>query len=276
MESLQSGAVLYTEGGNMNDGEKEKYMLASRLSSFERKVDKSMQIIHEAIGKEGQWVLSFSGGKDSTVLADLLFRCGWRGKGIYFWYSDFENPEENTSQVAWANENYGYDIKKVKCYGSCDAWEEAGHFFSTPTSDEEKSAAKKCSLGFKKASKKFMQENDCKNIFMGMCKEESRARQINLNMRGSTYFVDSRGGYTCCPLSNWSGTDIWAYIVSRDLPYLSIYDLTFWPRERIRNELTVLYCSDLILCGEFTQYRMAYPDLFAKLQKKFPEVREYA
>lgn len=275
MEILQSGAVLCAEGDGMNDDEKEKYLLMARLPTFRRKVENSMRLISEALEKEGEWVLSFSGGKDSTVLADLLSRCGWKGSGIYFWYSEFENPEENTNQVAWANQNYSYCIKKIKCYGSYDAWEETGHFFICPQTKEEKCAAKKCSSGFKNASKEFMKSNGCKNIFMGLCKEESRARQINLNMRGNTYFVASRGGYTCCPLSNWSGADIWAYIVSHDLPYLSIYDLAFWPRERIRNELTVLYCSDLILRGEFAQYRMAYPDLFAKLQKKFPEVKGY-
>lgn len=260
----------------MNDAEREAYLLTARLPAFGRKVEQSKEIIRRALKEKGRWVLSFSGGKDSTVLADLLFQCGWKGAGIYFWYSKYENPSENDRQVQWARNEYGFDIQKHRCYGSYDAWKEVGHFFVIPETENEKTAARKCAAGFKETSRSFMSEIDAQNIFMGLCKEESRARQISLNMRGPLYRTKLREGWTCCPLSNWTGTDVWAYTVSRGLPYLGIYDLPHWDRKRIRNELTVIYCSESVLRGEFTQYHLAYPELFAKLCHEFPEVKGYA
>lgn len=260
----------------MNDAEVEKYLFASKLPAFKKKVEKSLFAIQRALTYSGQWALNFSGGKDSTVLADLLSRCDWHGKGMYFKYSEYENPEENDKQAEWACQNYGYDIQKLKCYGSYDAWKEVGHFFVAPRTQREKVAAQKCKSGFKKVSTNFMNKNGLQNEFMGLCKDESNSRRISLSMRGSLYFTKARAGYTCCPLADWTAQDIWAYIVSHNLPYLSIYDIPYYSREKIRNELTIIYCPVLLLHGEFLQYRLAYPELYAKLQKEFPEVREYA
>jgi phosphoadenosine phosphosulfate reductase len=268
--------MLYARGDEkLKEYEREMYLLKSKSKRFKRLVENTKEIIHQALKKEGEWIISFSGGKDSTVLADLLSKCGFKGDGIYFYYSKYENPDENTKQVKWANEYYGYNIKTVKCYGSHDAWKEVGHFFNIPTTDIEKIAAKKCCKDFKEQSERFMANGEYENIFMGLCKDESRARQISLNIKGKLYQTKFRCGWTCCPLADWTASDIWAYIVSEELPYLSVYDLSHWNREKIRNELTVLYCPDLVLKGEFLQFRMAYPNLFAEMCKEFPQIREY-
>ena len=253
----------------------EKYTLLSKSDRHKRLVSNTLETIHKALSNAGEWAISFSGGKDSTVLADLLSVAGWKGKGIYFVYSDYENPKENLQQVEWAGDHYGYDIHVVKRYGDYDCWKEVGHFFVIPETENEKSAMRKISNVRKTVSREFMRSNGLRNLFIGMRKEESRTRQIVLRKKGMIYSTQIRDGLTCCPLANWKGSDIWAYIVSNDLPYLSIYDLPYWNRERIRNELTVISCSNAVLRGEFLQYRIAYPDLFQKLKTEFPGVMMY-
>jgi phosphoadenosine phosphosulfate reductase len=260
----------------MTDGEKEKYLLVARLPAYKRKVDKTLQDIYKALSMLGNWMICYSSGKDSTVLLDLLIRVGWCGIGAHYVCSDYEDPPENQEQAERARQMYGADIRDIHCYGEDDAWREAGHFFCEPVTDVEKKVAARANTEFKKVSDEFMRENNLSNMFMGLTKDESRARRIALSIHGSLYYAKTRNGWTCCPLANWTAQDIWAYIVSRDLPYLSVYDIPHFSRERIRNELTVMYCPAIVAHGELLQYRLAYPDLYARLQKEFPEVRKYA
>ena len=260
----------------MTEAERETYLLAARMPGHKRKVEQALRIIRRALFMSGNWMISYSSGKDSTVLLDLLARAGWRGVGFHAVCSEYEDPPENQRQTAKANEMYDVDIHNIHCYGEYDAWREAGHFFCEPVTAEEKCVARKANSDFKKAAASFMEEHSVSNIFMGLTKDESRARQITLNKRGPLYQTKSRDGWTCCPLANWSGSDIWAYIVSHDLPYLSVYDCPHFNRERIRNELTVMYCPAIVAHGELLQYRLAYPELFARLCREFPEVRKYA
>lgn len=260
----------------MNDEEREKYLLAARFPAFKRKIESSILTIQKALTCPGKWMISYSSGKDSTVLLDLLIRAGWQGIGFHCICSEYEDPPENQTQTEKARQMYGTDIRNIHCYGEYDAWREAGHFFCDPITDIEKKTAHKANTEFKKASANFMLENSISNIFMGLTKEESKARRISLSMRGNLYYSKMRKGWTCCPLANWTATDIWAYIVANNLPYLSVYDIPYYSRERIRNELTVMYCPAIVAHGELLQYRLAYPELYAKLQKEFPEVRKYA
>lgn len=260
----------------MTDAERETYLLAARLPGYKRKVNGAMQEICRALSMPGKWMISYSSGKDSTVLLDLLVRAGWEGLGFHAICSEYEDPPENQLQAEKARKQYGTDIRDIRCYGEYDAWREAGHFFCEPVTIAERKSARRANTEFKKVSSTFMQEHGIKNMFMGLTKDESRAREITLNKRGAIYQTKARSGWTCCPLANWSARDIWAYIVSHDLPYLSVYDCPYFSRERIRNELTVMYCGYITAHGVLLQYRLAYPDLFARLQKEFPEVRKYA
>jgi 3'-phosphoadenosine 5'-phosphosulfate sulfotransferase (PAPS reductase)/FAD synthetase len=151
-----------------------------------------------------------------------------------------------------------------------------GHFFCDPTTPAEKEAARHANTEFKEASRCFMGEHGIANMFLGLCKDESRARRIHLSMRGQIYKTKLTDGWTCCPLANWTADDIWAYIVSRDLPYLAVYDIPFFDRRTIRNELTVMYTPAIVAHGLLLQYRLAYPKLYARLKKEFPEIGLYA
>jgi 3'-phosphoadenosine 5'-phosphosulfate sulfotransferase (PAPS reductase)/FAD synthetase len=275
VESWQSGDMLHAGGNNVNADEKEKYSIAARLSTFNHKVERSISTIKKALQEHPEnWMISYSSGKDSTVLLDLLISAGWRGIGFHCICSDYEDPPENQLQAEKARKMYGIDITDVHCYGEYDAWKEVGHLFCVPESAEETRTARRANTEFKKTSERFMKEHQISNIFMGLCKDESRARKINLRMRGQIYQTKS-GRWTCCPLADWTACDIWAYIISRDLPYLHVYDIPHFSREKIRNELTLLYCDYITSHGVLLQYRMAYPELFAKLRKEFPGVGNY-
>lgn len=63
--------------------------------------------------------------------------------------------------------------------------------------------------------------------FVGLRAEESKRREKTIKLNGLIYQYKSgryKDHYRACPLGWWSWRDVWAYIVSNDLPYLHSYD----------------------------------------------------
>lgn len=257
------------------DDEMEMYFTASLLSSYKRKVERAAQTIQDALKIPGGWMISYSSGKDSTVLLDILCKSGWKGLGYHAVCSKYEDPAENIALSKKSSEKYGVDISVVKSFGEYDAWKAAGYFFTTPETPEEKRLARLANSDFKQKSREFMQSNNIRNYFLGLTKAESRGRKISLSSRGNTYQLKT-GEWVCCPLADWTPREIWAYIVSNGLEYLSVYDTPGFSREQLRNELTVMYTSGLVRRGIMLQYKMSYPALFRSLKKEFPEAGLYA
>jgi 3'-phosphoadenosine 5'-phosphosulfate sulfotransferase (PAPS reductase)/FAD synthetase len=65
---------------------------------------------------------------------------------------------------------------------------------------------------------------------MGIRAEESHARRMLIACRGDAYTYTD-GGSAVLPVARWSTADIWAYIITHDLPWLDIYD-ALGPRAR--------------------------------------------
>src|SRR5690606_35979235 len=66
-------------------------------------------------------------------------------------------------------------------------------------------------------------ENGITGQFLGLRKEESNGRRISLLKRSPIYQMQD-GMWKCCPLADWTAKDVWAYIVTRNLPYPKFYD----------------------------------------------------
>lgn len=98
---------------------------------------------------------------------------------------------------------------------------------------------------------------------------ESKQREIVLNQKGAIYQAKSRRSITCCPLLDFTNDDIWAYIFSNGLKYLSIYDYPCIDRRVNRNEITMLYNNAIIRNGQITYYKQMYPEFFAWLKKRW-------
>lgn len=259
----------------MNEDELEKYVLIAKTNRFKKLVEETHKEIDKALEISKSFYLSYSSGKDSTVLLDLLSRHHWSQQALHMIASKYEDPEENIILSKKAEQNYNITINRVDCYGEYDAWKEVGHFFIKPDAREEKRCANKANNDFKKVAEMFSVENGLPNRFMGVTKAESRAREINIAVRGKTYQL-TNGTYASNPLANWKNEDIWAYIAINNLDYLSVYDKQlFKKRELIRNELTVLYQNESLAREILVMYRYAYPLLFKQLIAEFPEARAF-
>jgi 3'-phosphoadenosine 5'-phosphosulfate sulfotransferase (PAPS reductase)/FAD synthetase len=108
---------------------------------------------------------------------------------------------------------------------------------------------------------------------LGMRAQESLARKACMKYHGLTYQLKDSGHWVTNPIGHWSHADVWAYLVSRELPWHPLYDHEWagQTRETIRNG-GWLY-TDGADRGWAAWLRRFYPELFERLAEEFPRVR---
>lgn len=181
----------------MNKYTKKGFLLHSRRNDFKIKVEKSLKIIKEAFDNHNCYV-SFSGGKDSTVLTHLCLNLN---KDVPVWHWDYGDdlmPRPIESEVLNNLESLGaVNIVVNKRQGDgADTSSGYKQFFGQISNNKK--------------------TYDWNMGLIGVRREESNRRKHKYKC----YFQDGE----CYPLLDWSSDDVWAYIVSNDLPYSSVYD----------------------------------------------------
>lgn len=257
------------------EADRRAYLLHAKLAPYQRRVDKAIETVREALKDVRHPLLSFSSGKDSVVLLDIAIRAGFDGDLLFFKYgisTDVETPVENLELLKYYAGKHGLDYHILDCSGEVDCWERCGRFILFPETAGEKRIFTQTNMDFAKKSETFCRENGVDLQLIGLRKAESARRKVMLNKKGQIYTVRSRESLTCCPLANFSSEDIWAYIFSNDLKYLSIYDYPFMDRRMIRNEITMLYNDALIRHGMISYYREMYPFFFAWIKDRWGDV----
>ena len=202
----------------------------------------------------GNVYISFSGGKDSTVLLYLVRKLypevpavfvdtGLEYPEIKEFIKTFDNvitlrPKMNFKQVL---DKYGYPvisktiattIRKLKTQNLSDKYrnkllngDERGnagmlskkyrYLLSAPFKISEQC----CDVMKKNPIKKFEKETNKKG-FIGTMTEDSRNREVQYLKEGCNNFSKEKS----MPISFWLQKDIWGYIKQKKLPYCSVYD----------------------------------------------------
>lgn len=225
----------------------------------------------------GKWAIAYSGGKDSTVLLHILLEAGWRGPMVLYYYSEIENPPENVEMARREAKEHGLELHILNCQesSSLEAFRRLGYLFIYPATEEEKKIVKVVDTAFRRQMDAFCKNMGLAGTFLGLRREESYRRAISLAKSGPIYHAKGRSVTTACPLHNWSGNDIWAYIVENHLPYLACYDTPGYDRRRLRNEINLLCGKKSMSLGLMEQYKITYPDLYKKLKLEFPEIETW-
>lgn len=252
--------------------ERELYLLSAKMPSYKRKIEKATKILKTALESSKNAALSFSSGKDSVVLLDLAVKAGFSGTIVFFKYglcTDIETPIENIELLKYYADKFRLKYKILECLGETDCWEQCGRFTLYPQSAEEKHIFYQTNYDFAKKSAQFEKKHDIDLSIIGMRKDESKRRKIILNQKGAIYQTKNRQSITCCPLLDFTNEDIWAYIFSNNLKYLSIYDYPYIDRRVNRNEITMLYNDAIIRNGQIFHYQKMYPDFFAWLKNRW-------
>lgn len=106
---------------------------------------------------------------------------------------------------------------------------------------------------------------------LGLRIEEKGPRARVLRIRGPVYQL-ADGSWRANPLAYWSARDVWAYLVTRGLPWPRLYDCEThgMTRQTIRN--TGWLSTDGAHEGRIAWLKFHFPDQYRDLLDAFPQV----
>ena len=176
-----------------------------------------MDIIKKALSKSKNPTIAFSGGKDSTVVLDLVRKIDPTVKAV-FCNTGVEFPE--TLEYVRTIDNL-IELHPDRTFFDCV--EEYG--FPDLKGSNSSNRVNHCCYYLKdKPMKQLIKQEDVDLIFTGLTMDESRQRMMFLKHYGNYMYVKSWKVWKCHPISIWSVEQVWDYIKSNNLSYNSVYD----------------------------------------------------
>ena len=238
----------------MKESDVELFMLHSTMPSFINKVRLGKQVISEFLEKCSNPYVAWSTGKDSTVVLGLT--------------------REVKDDVVAVHIDSGVELP-----GTDEIRESVSNVIHFKTERPFLELADEFGLESKETRKsRFVKQLEDSYLFdgvlMGLRADESRTRKQNAK-RGMIYQRED-GMWTCNPILHWSMRDVFAYLLSRELPIHPHY-LIDGPFE-LEHRRVGSYVSSRnrgAEFGRFTQLRYFYPELYEELVERFPELKQY-
>ena len=243
---------------------------------------------------DGQVYVSFSGGKDSTVLLHLVRRIYPHVKAVFF-NTGIEFPEvisfvRSTPNVEWVKpkmkpaeviNRYGYPVvsKEVsqkiyevrttkseklrhrRLFGLDNAYKSGKipdkwmYLIGAPF----KIGPQCCTVMKKQPAKTFEKQTGLKCI-VGTKAADSHMRKQQYLRDGCNSF-DAKHRQQCKPLSFWLTEDVWAYIRKYNLEYSPIYDMGY-------KSTGCVYCA-------FGAHMEGSPNRYQLMAKTHPKLYKY-
>ena len=241
--------------------------LHGKLKGFSYRVRHAQEIIAEMLEKSERPYIAFSTGKDSTVMAYLVWEQAPSVPAVYF-DADCAFPESKAMLARY--EAGGRPIIRWPCERFFDTLHRVGG----PTSDRCENETMRSTVY--RPIKSLLAEYHFDGAFIGLRSEESYGRRKLAEVRGSLFWQKRDGLWECLPVANFTYLDVWAYIVINGVDYCAVYDrqmelglnpedcrLSYWAGETKRR------------WGRWAFLKRNYPELFNQFAAEFPEVRAY-
>ena len=219
---------------------------------LEAKVTYSKMVIQRFyVQQRGKVYVSYSGGKDSTVLLDMArslypeIPAVYSDTGLEFpeirqFVADTPNVEIVRPEMSFRKviQTRGYPVvgKEVaKIIGAAQKGTPWGVRMVTVSRDEYSfskahyawlvdapfKVSSDCCKILKKQPMHAYEERTGRHAIIGTKGVDSRLRMTNLQQYGS---IQSD---KCTPLGIWTDDDVWQYIRSRNIPYCKVYDMGY-------------------------------------------------
>lgn len=213
--------------------------------NYKRRVATAHQIIADGLSASPDAYVAHSFGKDSAVMAHLVMEA---------------NPGVSLRFLSWDEtrilDNYDEVIAQWQARWIINLTEVN---LSRQTIDE------------KRADRWLALEQvaPTSGYFVGLRKEESKTRRMNLSVMGNIAHLKN-GMWRITPIADWNEQDVGAYIVAHDLPMLDSYH-----KHGLSHRTTARVPRHIVRGQALTALRTRDPHGFERLAMIFPEVREW-
>ncbi len=243
------------------------FIAHSMTSGYKKRIARVTGIIHNALSKSRNPYIAFSTGKDSTVMADMIWREGRDIPAVYF---DADACFPESVALLERYKNSGKNIIIWQTEPILDTMERVGG----PTSPKSDRATMHSTVYA--PIKSLLAEYKFDMSFVGLRAEENKKRKLAIDMRGSLFYSERDSIFVCWPIGTLSFKDVWAYILSNNVDYSAVYDRQFemgldWEDCR----LSYCYGETKRTHGRWAILARGWPDLFNKFSQRFPEVRRF-
>lgn len=231
----------------------EVYRLHSKMPSFKKKVDRSIEIIKQFLITTKNPYIAWSTGKDSTCCVGLVRKIknipavhldnGVELPGTAETREKIDNVIHHVADTLFLDlmDQYGFEAKELRKKNFVEQFEENNYF---------------------------------DGVILGLRADESRVRLHNAR-RGNIY-KRKDGMYVCCPILHWNIKDVFAYLIKENLPIHPHYLMDSQrPIEERRVGSFISSRNRGAALGRFVWIRQQYPELFAELSVRFPEIKKY-
>jgi 3'-phosphoadenosine 5'-phosphosulfate sulfotransferase (PAPS reductase)/FAD synthetase len=240
--------------------------LRARLAGFARLLGRTEAIIREALSQSARPYVALSGGKDSTVLLSLVREAAPDTPAI------FSNDEWNfpeTMAYLDAVPNLTRVASRVRHADWFTSWESGP--VDLPADTIWLDAAQGDGIPA------FARGHGFDLAFIGLRKEEATYRRLHLCGRGTTFYCQTHAMTECNPLADWKVEDVWAYLLSRNIPYNAAYDrMTALDIPLPEQRVGPFAVEKAIGYGSLALIKRGWPGLWNQFTERYPQASNYA
>jgi len=215
----------------------------------------------------GPIAISSSWGKDSVCCCDLAVDVLGEDVRIFHLAGPYELPGYEAIREHFALRAIVDEVPSSRTLAEVIEWlHDVG--LGCDRTDKAKTARRKANVG-----EQWCRDQGIAIEVMGLRAEESRQRRLSALFRGQVYRRVS-GIWVALPIAWWKSTDVWAYLVSRNLPWHPLYDCEThgFNRYELRNTgwLTTIDVSE----GRVPWLRQHFPEQYRLLVEEWPHLRQ--
>lgn len=246
--------------------DKAAYLSHSMSGVYQRRITRAEENIAKSLEIATKPYIAFSTGKDSVVMADLIWKFAPNIPAVYFdAAAAFPESKELLARYNKYRKMIIFETEPL-----LDTIERMGG----PTSPACEMETMRSTVY--RPIKILLEQYNFDGSFVGLRSEESGGRSMNLKSRGPIHFSKQHGVYVFWPIGDLTFEDIWAYILSNEIDYCSAYDKQFemgLPLEDCR--MSYWAGETKHRWGRWAILKRGWPELFHQFAMRFPEVRRF-